>query len=179
MRITSLILAALMCVSMSTSADPDGMMIGPYNVSFDLNTSDKYDVGIIQKPEVMEGYGGDEFLRCSFRIASEKNEDHAASIQLEAVKRETSYDELKSRLDNLPLPLDVFDRVIDGHPGVCGVGHGVGVGGTDMHIALYCPPVSPEGFAATVCTIASTLPWDEGTLQLLKTIHIEKNNATS
>jgi hypothetical protein len=44
---------------------------------------------------------------------------------------------------------------------------------TDVYIAKYYPS------STTDMNIVSTYPWDEGTLSLLKTIHVEKINATS
>ena len=44
---------------------------------------------------------------------------------------------------------------------------------TDVYISKYYPS------STTDRNIVSTYPWDEGTLSLLKTIHVEKINATS
>lgn len=46
-------------------------------------------------------------------------------------------------------------------------------GGVTMFFAMYYPD------EYTWAQPMSSLPWDEGTLSLLKTIHIEKNNTTS
>ena len=66
---------------------------------------------------------------------------------------------------------EVAGRRIDGHDGAIGSGTLKEVGSgqeVDNYLVSYYPS------STTKVTIISSYPWEEGTLQLLKTIHIEE-----
>lgn len=66
-------------------------------------------------------------------------------------------------------------RKIDGYDGAVSsvTMRKSGYQGLDTYVALY------HLSSTTSVSIVSTYPWDEGTLNLLKTIHVEEINATT
>jgi hypothetical protein len=72
--------------------------------------------------------------------------------------------------------IEAAGRKIDGYDGAVASGTtwiSSDIGDVDLYSAVYRPSLT------TVVGLYSFYPWDEGTLSLLKTIHVEKTNATA
>lgn len=71
--------------------------------------------------------------------------------------------------------LEVAPRTIDGSDGVVAAGY---LAGDKIYNSIYNVDIGPFP-RHLVCKIFSDYPWEEGTLSLLKTIHVEKVNSAS
>jgi len=163
-----LLLASLLCLAYIASAEHISKTVGPYNVSFDLNGSGR-EINITG-PIHSEYLDGEIYTYWDILI----NKD-IVDIYIQKSEK-TTWDKLdweKQIRDNhndYETPGHAT-RIIDGSRG--GVAKIWQIGGNPHYVAMYSPAVDPHSYVS----IISYYPWDSGTLQLLKTIHIEKANS--
>jgi len=172
-----LALALMVLLSMLASAENDSVTTGPYRVSFDLGLPhDTYNV-TVQPPTETETLRGDKVRDYTIEIII-KNGSGAiggGAIKIRQCNLETPLTPeemvrgIREGLIKLGLiNVETSTREIDGTAGAIGVGEGP-TSGLDYkyYVASYYPSHD------SLVTVSSLYPWDEGTLQLLKTIHIE------
>lgn len=181
--ILSLFLTALLS-SAITNAVPDSTVTGSYKVSFDLGLP--HDAYIVQEvaPVTDETLGGDRKTTYSVMIANKTGSNRF--IQVNVVKASTSAPLVASAgelfkavlvsKDSSDPRISNFEsdtRIIDGEEGAVSsfVTEMPPFGYVTAYRAMYMPPFYNRD---TIIHIISTFPWNEGTLQLLKTIHIEE-----
>lgn len=185
MRILAFFLAALLC-SVVATAVPDSAVMGPYKVSFDLGLpKDAYSISITE-PKEKESLGGDITTEYKAKIQNNTGMTRFAYIYLYLNDKKQPIptpEELAAAFrygvsqDYRDSNIDSAARTIDGLPGMAGSYDYTTSGVTiKVFMAEYYTKID-EG--RLYCIISSTYPWDEGTLQLLKTIHVEKANATA
>ena len=63
----SVVLIAILALAAVSSAKYETVTTGPYSVSFYLNTTEKYDVGV-EKPHYGETFGGVGYIRYSIKL---------------------------------------------------------------------------------------------------------------
>ena len=202
MRLLLYILALVLIVP--AMAEPITIQAGPYNVSLDLGIAQgcyefdrffKYDPENGTYPDTIEDLNGD--VHTSYDIiffinkscySSEAHDQHingsgieryaSISINETVTDNHNSYQSSPERLANFAqnyLKMGIIDcrnvqaatRKIDGTMG------GIASGECEeypRYIVYYVSPSEP----LTRIEIISTYPWDEGTRQLLKTMHVEK-----
>jgi hypothetical protein len=164
-----MVLPALICLLMLASAVPYSVTAGPYNISFDLGIPhSSYQVTTNIRNETKSS---DYFV-----VINELKSDRSVIIYTTkyAEKQDTtslSASSMEKTLNALfPSYIEVSSRIIDDKIGV--VAKSPKIPETSYNALYY-----PDEYSYTM--IWSTYPWDEGTLQLLDTIHIERTNATS
>jgi hypothetical protein len=186
MKIISMIIAALMFLPVFASAVPDSVITGPYNVSFDFGFPKyAYDVKI-EAPEHKERLSGEistqyivditnkTGIARTMRILLEYSENNDTILTSDDLKQLISliFEDLENTYN-----IDVAARIIDGSEGA--------IGSAEMDYKGFKAPNYYATFYPVIdryhlkCVIFSSFPWDEGTLSFLKTVHIEKINATS
>jgi hypothetical protein len=181
MKKISMILAALLCLPIMASAVPDSVTTGPYNISFDLGLpKDVYNVNVAD-PKEKESLGGEKSTEYVVNI---KNDTGMTRIVMVTITEGTIGtvllpDEMQASMlsyirESGLKNIETSERDIDGKKGAIAAGD-MYISGLNikMYQATYYP------LKDTLVFINSAYPWDEGTLSLLKTIHIEKINATS
>jgi len=181
MKILSMVLAAMICLPIMASAVPDSVITGPYNISFDLGLpKDVYTVTVAD-PKEKESLGGEKSTEYVVSIKNDTGLTRFAMITLRygTVGTVLLPDEMQSSMLSYTREIglkniETSEREIDGKRGAIVAGD-MYISGLDVNIyqASYYP------FNDTVVFINSGYPWEEGTLSLLKTIHIEKINSTS
>jgi hypothetical protein len=181
MRIFVLLLASLLCLATIASAVPDSVITGPYKISFDIGlTRNDYRV-TVSTPLNTESLGGNKSIEYSIKMINNTGATRAAFISLYCYEdqqiiltpselvgsfRDALYDDNARNIDSAT-------REIDGVSGAAAScdNYISNLGYVKTYLAEYYPAFDNLHIK---CMIASTYPWDEGTLQLLKTIHIEK-----
>jgi hypothetical protein len=176
-------LATIMCLSIFAMAIPDSVVTGPYNVTFDLGLpKEAYKVEIAD-PVTKESLSGEISTTYEIKLINKTGLTRRASISLISHEVEqvipTQDDIVKTLKYVLINTKDIYDidaagRKIDGYDGAVASGtlRSSGIE-TSTYIAIYYPSSTMS------VTVFSAYPWDEGTLSLLKTIHIENINSTS
>jgi hypothetical protein len=173
----------VMLVSTLALAKSDNVTTGPYRVSFDLGlTRDGYNV-TINEPLKTEGLSGDKRTEYSVLIANETGLNRFATIRI------------KNFMTQLPITSgsgweQALNSINSNDPRISGLRSDARtIDGVSGGIASYTTKLDSgtilDGFQVdyqptfdpthTVVEILSSYPWDEGTLQLLKTIHVEKS----
>lgn len=170
MRIITII-ASLLLLTMHCGAEPYNIMMGPYYVSFDLGP--KAEISTIGLPEETdtETQTGSPFKTYDINIKGNYSEAQISISNYRHGVKTTprAVLDLVAKQNNNLYPT-ISDRWIDGHLGaIC-----------DLNIGLINEPVTTavwilDNYSAAY--LSSTYPWDEGTLSLLKTIHIENTTA--
>jgi len=205
MKIFCILLAVILFLPALAVAENDHVMMGPYKVSFDLAGAKNmisYHLEPVHEStseDLSSDYKNIYYFSINISHPSERmNEYLYNNIDLELITSNSiipKYDELyykKEVYNLLEGPRDAwcgfgtatftkgFDfapRVIDGGQGYVGSGCFDSFGGMNSYAVIFHPSIDPDHVE---CRIFSNLVgWDEGTLQLLNTIHIEKINATS
>ena len=160
-------------------AVPDFAVSGPYNISFDMGISKDYYKVIISDPEEEELLSGDEITAYRIGISrinttwdllvtlSESNSTLPASTP--AVFAQYAKKELS---DMGATHIEIAERVIDGTK--CGIASGKWSLGEVYSARFSVKAAHPSRHL--VCAIFSSFPWDDGTLSLLKSIHIDRNS---
>jgi hypothetical protein len=175
------IIAFLALLIMPCIAEPDSTITGPYNISFDLGlTKDAYKIEI-EEPESSETLGGAAKETYSFWIKINNTTAPSSAMINIYVGKQTvvpssrrvslNIEEIKS------LGLSGVKgeaRQIDGKDGV--VCEGFKIISGEMERTYFVDYYLSNNEKVL---IYSGIPWDEGTLQLIKTIHVEKINATT
>ncbi|NPV61872.1 MAG: hypothetical protein HPY61_04455 [Methanotrichaceae archaeon] len=190
MRLSLIVLIALLCIPMTAFAENDSAAMGPYIVHFDLGVPKSSYILNISEPIEHESKAGNLSTIYKLDITNKTESLKTARIQLtyfddpqsiptaEDIKSQILYEINTLILYILNNPDDlnsVFADTcqIDGTTGA--VGHGKfqhkAVAINDSYLAVYYPLLDPEHLK---CEIMSTYPWNDGTLHLLNTIHVEK-----
>jgi hypothetical protein len=178
-----LILAALIAVSFAASAAPDSVVTGPYNVSFDIGlTRDSYTV-TVPDPVIDETLGGKKRTEYSVDIDDRTVYRRLIRISITQLEKESPTIPTRSEIEEVLKSINENDprvsnfqsstRTIDGVGGaVASMTFDTGSGYiVDPIHAAYAPAIDPMHVGVY---IISNYPWNEGTLQLLKTIHVGK-----
>lgn len=184
LKILSVILMVLVCVTTMVSAVHDSTVVGPYNISFDLGIpKDSYKV-IISDPRQEESLNGDISTVYLIVIRTESIPSNTCMIHLsesDSALQKASQESLgRAARDILSNEfqasnLEVAPRTIDGSDGAVAAGY---LAGDKIYNSIYNVNIGPVP-RHLVCKIFSDYPWEEGTLSLLKTIHVEKVNFAS
>jgi hypothetical protein len=161
-------------------ADPISEVVGPYKISFDLGLPHNSYYGNVSTKESESLSGAKETIYI-INIYGEGTLLWKPEIEIDLTQynyelKILSATELenilKGILSNQPLSgYATATREIDGTVGAI-ASHNVNkiLYSEPWYSAIYYPTCDNH----LVCTIDSSFPWDEGTLNLLKTIHIEK-----
>jgi hypothetical protein len=161
---------------------PDSVVTGPYKVSFDIGlTRNDYNV-TISDPKVTEQLSGAKEIDYSFDITNDTGPFRHMTITTKHFEKERpilSGSDLKRGLmsvnanDPRISGFKSNERRIDGANGAV-ASYAAKVDSEhifDLYQAVYQPMFDPTH---TVVEIFSSYPWDEGTLKLLRTIHVTK-----
>jgi len=177
--ITMALLALL--IMMPCIAEPDSVTTGPYKVTFDLGIpTDAYKVEIAE-PKIEESLSGEIHTTFNIELVNKTGLSRRAIIILISYETEQIIPlpgELSEILEYYLLQrddiynIDAAEREIDSHDGAVASGELIPLG-IDTYNAIYYLS------STDIVTIGSAYPWEEGTLQLLKTIHVEKINETA
>lgn len=176
-----LTLALMLMLSVLASAENDSAVTGPYMVSFDLGIpKSAYNVSI-SPPKESESLSREKSIEYSLKITNESGLGRFAVIGIMRYEQDKSLP-TGSDLANIinSVMIDWFDagnievaaHKIDGADGEVGSGD-VLISGISYKtfMAEFLPVIDRKHL---MVYIDSSFPWDEGTLQLLKTIHVEK-----
>jgi hypothetical protein len=190
MRMSLIVLLALLCTPMAAFAENDSAVMGPYIIHFDLDIPKSGYTINISEPIEHESKVGNLSTIYKLDITNKTESIKTARIQLtyyddpqsiptaDYIKSQILYEINTLILYILNNPNDlnsVFADTcqIDGTTGA--VGHGKfqhkAVAINDSYLAVYYPLFDAEHLK---CEIMSTYPWNDGTLNLLNTIHVEK-----
>jgi len=173
-----IVLLALMVTLLfvpSCFAEPDSVKMPPYTVTFDLGVpTSSYEVSV-SRPVESESLAGEPSTDYVFEISDKYSDSHFISVGVHV----QSYDSQGALTPDIILVvlesafrdmggrnIQSAVRTIDGHEG--GVASGV-VGDLMCYSAGYVMSTNPCAYVI----IASTYPWDAGTLSFLKTIRVE------
>ena len=172
-------------------AEQENLMLGPYKVSFDMGIDDLMD-WVVHEPinsESMDGsltytqYIADvailtepQFVSESKRLGHVPDSNYAAIYvtHYNTTQNMSAFGtkkDVEAALSNY-IDRSVSERIIDGRHGIIGYGTSMGTSYT-TYFALWWMDNNTD------VLVSSHHPWDEGTLSLLKTIHIDKINETS
>lgn len=185
MKKVLLALALMLLLSMLASAENDSVATGPYKISFDLGIpTSSYNVSINQ-PKESESLSGEKNIAYGLEIVNKTGIGRIAWVSLTRYEQDkplTTGSDLSAIINSIMIDIvnarniEVAARKIDGADGGVGSGDVLISGITyKTFMAAFQPTVDPKHIRVI---IFSSYPWDEGTLQLLKTIHIEKLNMT-
>jgi hypothetical protein len=193
MKIISMILLALICLPVSALAENESVIMGPYNVSFDLAGAKNmisYHIEPVHE-SISEDLSSDYTNTYYFSINISQPsvpKNRYKNIDLSLITSNSTipkYDELYYKreiynlLDGFTKEFDFAPRIIDGSQGYVGSGcfSGSALYCLKSYAAIFNPPIDPDHVECRI--FSSLVDWEEGTLQLLKTIHVEKINSTS
>lgn len=175
------IVAFLALLTVPCIAVPDTVTTGPYKISFDLGIPKEAYTVTVSDPKEKESLGGDKSIAYSIFIKNVTGITRIASIALtkQEIKTFLTPEEMQMSMRSY-LPesgftnLETSVREIDGKNGAIASGN-QDISGLElkMYQASYYPCKDTMAF------VQSSYPWEEGTLSLLKSIHIEKINATT
>jgi len=164
-------------------AVPDSIITGPYNISFDIGLPDDTYVLLENDPVVDETLSGDDRTVHSIILANANDTSNFIEIRVISLgskmptQATSSMLEESLRLDYANDPrffnFESAPRSIDGMTGAVASMEWESDSRQvkPVFIATYLAPFDPR---STLVSILSLYPWNEGTLQLMKTIHIEK-----
>ena len=181
------IVALLALLIMPCIAVTDSVTTGPYKISFDLGMPKEAYTVEVTSPKTSESLSGvvstDYVVTMTNKTANEVGLGNRVTLLLNSYEGDhTVYDQndlvqaVKYLISGLDYTYDIqaAERKIDNSYGSIASGKSrANIVTTDAYVAKYYPS------STTDMTIFSTYPWDEGTLSLLKTIHVEKINATT
>ncbi len=156
------------------------MVTGPYRVTFDMGLSNNSYSITANPPKTSETLSGNDQTEYLINIQSKHDRTTFAGIKL--VYTDTinpnmpTPKELEAAFKYLMLT-DIIDvsnvesaqRIIDNTTGIAGAYDYKNK--VRMFMAMYYPEFDAGRLC---CLIGSTYPWDEGTRQLLRTIHVER-----
>jgi len=198
------IVALLALLIMPCIAVPDSVTTGPYKISFDLGQEHNYYNITLSDPEENEALSGTKFTNYEVLVSRNlsswlesgwKLSFDSFSILIQRYTQEmgeTSSDRMEQFLkESVESKGDLFTegitniqsstRMIDNYEGAI-VSYGIKqkpygkreFPPEEAYSAMYQPI-----FRDSLVFIDAFSPWEEGTLQLLKTIHVEKINTTT
>jgi len=176
MKAVTILLAVFLIFMGTAVAKPQTVDLGPYKVSFDLG---KVCSAVADKPTESESLTGVLTTTYTLLIRSKKDEGaYISIIKLNNAYIPNSYpiDSLKKEVEDFfkGMGLAVYDtgyREIDGTQGVVGQAQDPRYVGS-IYIAEYV--LNNQ----TQVKLMSFYPLNEGTLNLIKTIHVELANET-
>lgn len=179
MKILGLVLIVLMSLTILSSAIPDSVITGPYSISFDLGLpKDAYTVKIAD-PKNAETTSGNVQTQYSLEILNRTGTNRMAAISIaNAPQTLLTLDEMvtnaKLNMQNFGFSdIEATAVEIDGKNGsICMGYYFINKAKNEVYLANYYPDQN------TSASITSSYPWDEGTLSIIKTIHIARINAT-
>jgi hypothetical protein len=166
----------------AASAKYESLIIGPYNISFDLNTTRNYSLSNATKQS--ETYCGAKYDTYTI-ILSNKSNSALITIADFKNKIDKGINNIQSNFEDYLRGLNyynnivTYNRTIDNQSGVISVG--LNSNGDPMFAAQYWAKRNsssikkPNASSETNVLIMSNYPWDDGTLNLLKTIHVEND----
>lgn len=171
-RYSILVLAAVLFTTLGATAMSNiSEVVGPYKISFSL--PDDIDVAVNKTTEDTESFYGVRYTNYLLRLEDSLNLDNIALIavaQFEKSDRDLILEDsgLIEVMKNLGYTdVSSYNREIDGSPGF------LAVGTTKFFLS--------NGYAFTYhldeqtrVLVISTLPWDDGTSMMLRTLHVEK-----
>ncbi len=182
MKIISLLLAFFMYLSISGLAVPDSVILGSYNVSFDLGLpKEAYEINI-SEPKIKEDLSGHIRTEYKTELIDKTVEQRETTITIDTHEDKLlvpAQDKLVQQLEesieekSYASNIETAERKIDGRGGAVGSWKGLSLYEDRYYYAAIYYLTS-----YTTVTITSSYPWEEGTLSLLKTIHVEEMNST-
>ena len=153
----------LIILAFPTYAKPEGFVLGPYDVTFDMG---KVSPNLtVKEPIESETFSGASVTN----YQADGYTNNTLIIAIGSFKEDAYFpmrDNLESQLSGCS-QVSISERKIDNHNALLGSGF-------DPKLDEF---VYSSGWWAdnrTAVAVYSTYPWDEGTLRLLKTIHIER-----
>jgi hypothetical protein len=175
MKLLSIFMVVVICMPALSIATPDSAIAGPYNVSFDLGLpKTAYKVNVTESAE--GGLLGNYTVNIKYNVGISR----MAMISIMEGRPMLLPEEIEA------IPSILFSAFgglkntntsaieIDGTDGTLTTGDGSLLGlKIKYNQAMYSPSND------TGVLIVSTYPWNEGTRQLLDSVHIEKINTTS
>jgi hypothetical protein len=179
MKIFSLVLVTMISLTILSSAVQDKVTTGPYSISFDLGLpKDAYKVEIAD-PKNAETASGNVQTQYSLEIVNRTGINRMATISIaKAPQILLTLDEMatNARLNMQNFGFSDIEAAalkIDGKNGsICMGYYFINKAKNEVYLVNYYPDQN------TSASIMSSYPWNEGTLSILKTIHIETINAT-
>lgn len=183
-----LVLVALLtaCLAANVSAEEDSVIVGSYKVNFDLGMSGNPYTVTVAEPKTTSLLAGNISAKYEINIINDTGITRFAYIILTQYKEKQSIpspEEMQIAMkqviasQNHTNNVQASIRTIDGTQGAVASCEYTPFGFIiDAAMALYYPEL---GERKLECMITSTYPRNEGTSNLLKTIHIEKANATA
>lgn len=166
------IMVFLTLLAMPCIAEQDSIITGPYNVSFDLGIpSNAYSLNIGVPTEGVDPSDGKKYIAYNIAIGNKTGLTRIVTISMVEYEEDLiipNATDMKRVITKMaPSSSNVRERVIDGFNGVIASIHSTD---ESKFLAVYYP------CNRTIAVIISNYPWEEGTLQLLKTISIENIN---
>jgi hypothetical protein len=168
----------LLFLALPCMAEHENVTTGPYNISFDLGIpKDEYEIEILD-PEPQEDLSGDLSTKYTINITNGRNtRAFIWVIRYEGLLIPQTQSELiQATRDTLPdylIDEKVVGRMIDGYPGAAASGRNF-LSDQYIYYANYYLSSYQD-----IVQIMSKYPWEDGTLSLLRTIHIERNSTGS
>lgn len=172
------IIALLALLLMPCIAETDSVTTGPYKISFDLGLpKDAYKIEI-GDPETKESLSGEISTNYVIKLINKTGLTRTAIITLTSYEKEQvlpTQDEFVSMMKYMLISMDdVYDieatgREIDGYKGAAG---SYILRSSFNEIKMYTAAYLSSSTAFVF--IFSAYPWEEGTLQLFKSIHVDE-----
>lgn len=174
----------LSLISSMALAIPESAILGPYEVSFDSGfVKSDYNMSI-KKPTFDEMLSGTNCTVYSLEIINKTVSLNRASISIVTLENAThqgiSSSDIKENLISINSGPHISDirsseRNIDGSDGaiVSGI-MDFDMNGTTILIDYYHAMYPLTFDSSSMVEIVSFYPWNEGTLSILKTIHVER-----
>jgi hypothetical protein len=174
-----LLLLLIALVLPEANAVPESVVTGPYKVSFDLGlNSDEYVINVTA-PEMSEALDGKKWTEYRVNLYVMTDDYRGAMIAIKNIEvpipiyTASVWKQSLKEDDPRVLNFKSDTRTIDGVSGAI-TSSTLRVNKetfVNTYRAVYQPLFDPTH---TIIDVVSYYPWNEGTLQLLKTIHIEK-----
>lgn len=172
---TEIILAIILASVSLSFAAPEAAQMGPYQMTFDLNTTMSY---VLEMGQGVKGLtpGGVNFISNDMTV---RGQEGIVYMVITGYERPVSANYAANRLlveeflqEAQAERINVTEIQIDGHIGALGGGQ---LKSGDL---IYCASYSPDGEAQEMAYMGtinfrmfSTVPWDE-TRNLLRTLHV-------
>jgi hypothetical protein len=165
-------------------ADPENITTGPYRVSFDMGLPRGYYVITTQDPLETESLAGEKSTEYKIDLNNESSREIISIIitvkeKIERIVPEIMVSFLKMDLEaHLVQNIESATRDIDGVKGAIVSGdYGNYYLTGKIYEATYRPLFDLNHTRVSIYVYKT--PWDKGTLQLLKTIHVERLNSST
>ena len=176
MRAILILVLSLLLITVS-SAKHETVTVGPYEVSFDLNTTQEYNINVT-KPIYSDTYGGIKYVAYIFDLKNTSLNIPLARITV-FLYNNTSMEKSIEKMDSSTKQslyglgyhnVKTYNRIIDGQQGILGTVDRYDA--PSLFFAVYWPTTS-NNLGDTWVSIRSIYPWEPETLSILKTIHVE------